>query len=311
MLNTRFKNAHGTGHRWNIGHDGTPDWAALKANVPSLFSEAAHDSRSARYGFVSTAETLRALWAEGWAPVMALEAEPRDADKLGFQKHMVRLRKFDDMATGNGGAWGDGTMARRDGVSELIIVNSFDGSTSYQVLAGHFRFVCANGLITGDRFSEIRVKHTRNMVQGVVEAATEIGGAFHKVDGAIDAMRSINLSAMERRDFAEAAHKLRWPVAIAEDGSKTGGSPISPDQLLIPRRSADDGSDLWRTFNVVQENTIKGGLSGRHDRRPGERYGRRTTSREVGGIDQNVKLNRALWTLAEEAASLKGVKLAA
>ncbi|PZQ63316.1 MAG: hypothetical protein DI563_28040 [Variovorax paradoxus] len=33
--------------------------------------------------------------------------------------------------------------------------------------------------------------------------------------------------------------------------------------------------------------------------------GRRTTTREVQGIDQNVKLNRALWVLAEEMRSLK------
>ena len=33
--------------------------------------------------------------------------------------------------------------------------------------------------------------------------------------------------------------------------------------------------------------------------------GRRTRTREVGGVTQNVNLNRALWTLADEFAKLK------
>ena len=64
-------------------------------------------------------------------------------------------------------------------------------------------------------------------------------------------------------------------------------------QLLRARRSEDRSSDLWTTFNRVQENTIKGGLSGRN------KQGRRTTTRAVNGIDQDVKLNRALWVLAQ------------
>ena len=45
---------------------------------------------------------------------------------------------------------------------------------------------------------------------------------------------------------------------------------------------------------------MKGGLRGRN------RAGRNTTTRPVNGIDQNVKLNRALWVLAEEMRRLKG-----
>ncbi len=43
----------------------------------------------------------------------------------------------------------------------------------------------------------------------------------------------------------------------------------------------------------------KGGLEGRN------RNGRRTTTRPVNGIDQNVKLNRALWVLADEMRRLR------
>jgi hypothetical protein len=53
----------------------------------------------------------------------------------------------------------------------------------------------------------------------------------------------------------------------------------------------------------VQENCLKGGLTalGRDkNNRP-----RRTTTRAVNGIDQDVRLNRALFTLASKMAELK------
>jgi hypothetical protein len=64
------------------------------------------------------------------------------------------------------------------------------------------------------------------------------------------------------------------------------------------------GNDLWRTFSRAQENAIRGRLTawGRDARnRP-----RRVTSREVTGTNGDVRLNRALWTLTERMAELKG-----
>jgi len=69
------------------------------------------------------------------------------------------------------------------------------------------------------------------------------------------------------------------------------------------RRRDDNGADLWRTFNRVQENAVRGGLSAWGHDANGHR--RRTTTREVKAIDQDVKLNRALWHLAERMAELK------
>jgi len=50
-------------------------------------------------------------------------------------------------------------------------------------------------------------------------------------------------------------HDVRFADA---DGVKT--TPINPEQLLEARCAADQGNDLWLTFNRVQENVIRGGL---------------------------------------------------
>jgi len=50
----------------------------------------------------------------------------------------------------------------------------------------------------------------------------------------------------------------------------------------------------------LQENITRGGLPARM------KNGRRQSTRPVEGLDTNVKLNRALWMLAEEMRRLKG-----
>ena len=104
--------------------------------------------------------------------------------------------------------------------------------------------------------------------------------------------------------LAEAAHTMRFADS---EGKVT--TPILPAQLLQARRHYDNGNDLWKTFNRIQENVIQGGLSGR-TRSSYDELGRfvpsrRVSTREIKGIDQDVRLNRALWTLAEKMADLK------
>jgi hypothetical protein len=61
---------------------------------------------------------------------------------------------------------------------------------------------------------------------------------------------------------------------------------------------------LWHTLNRVQENVIAGGLSAIERDAEGRRI-RRVTTRQVKGIDADVRLNRSLWQLAERMAELK------
>ena len=60
-----------------------------------------------------------------------------------------------------------------------------------------------------------------------------------------------------------------------------------------------DRPDLWTTFNRVQENLTRGGLQGR------SAAVRRQSTRPIHGINQNVKINRAPWMLAEDMRQLK------
>jgi hypothetical protein len=251
----------------------------LRKVAPSIFAEAAHQSRSERYNYIPTSNVLAGLRAEGFQPFMVCQTRVRDESKREFTKHMLRLRHASQIEDGE--------------ANEVILLNSHDGTSSYQMLAGMFRFVCSNGLVCGDIASDVRVRHKGPVVNEVIEGAFEVLEGFELVRERRDAMRAIELKPDEAQVFARAALALKY------EPDTTKPAPVSEDQVLAPRRREDLKSDLWSTFNVAQENLMRGGLVGR------SASGQRRRTREVQGIDQGLKLNRALWLLAEGMRALK------
>ncbi len=249
--------------------------------APSVFADEAHHSRSERYTQIPTIDVLNGLRREGFQPFMVAQQRTRKADKRGFAKHMLRLRH--DSVKANGEA------------NEIILLNSHDGTSSYQMLAGCFRFVCANGLVLGDTTADIRVRHKGDIVHNVIEGAYTVLDEFQSIDMHKDAMRSIELPPVVQHGFAQAALEWRYGgETVNEEGESVPNHiPVQPQQILQPRRVDDRKNDLWTAFNRIQENMTKGGLQGRNTK------GRRQRTRAVSGIDSDVKLNRALWTLAE------------
>ena len=259
----------------------------LRAAVPSIFATEAHESRSARFAPVPTVTVLDGLRAEGFEPFSAVQARTRVEGKAEFTKHMVRLRHR--------------SLTNTTGVSvEIVLVNANDGTSADQMIPGFFRFVCENGLMTGETFSEVKVRHSGKAIGEVIEGAYRVLEDAPLVAEQVASWKAITLQDGERLALAESAHILRFPKAD-QDGEAP--APVQPEALLRPRRSADRATDLWTAFNVVQENTLKGGLTGRVRNAEG-RLQRRTT-REVAGIDQNRSLNRALWLLTQRMAELK------
>lgn len=248
--------------------------------APSVFALEPHESRSETYTYIPTAQVLTGLRKEGFEPFMVAQTRVRNEGKRDYTKHMMRLRHVSQKADRE--------------VPEIILLNSHDGTSSYQMIAGMFRFVCTNGLVCGDVLEDVKVRHKGNVVDGVIQGAFDVLDGFDLVREVRDDLQAITLNDREARVFADAALQLRYDVTDIKP------APITADAVLAPRRRDDTGMDLWTVFNRTQENMIRGGQVGRNA------AGRRARTREVTGIDQSVKLNRALWTLAEGMKNIKG-----
>ena len=247
--------------------------------APSIFAEAPHESRSQRYAYIPTATVLTELRKEGFQPFMVTQTRTRHEDRRDYTKHMIRLRHASQISA-------------RGEANEIILLNSHDGTSSYQMLAGMFRFVCSNGLVCGGTVADVRVPHKGDVAGQVIEGAYQVLHGFDRALESRESMQAITLDEGEADVFARAALSLKY-----DDPDKP--APITESQILMPRRFDDRRPDLWMTFNRVQENLTKGGLHGR------SANGRRQQTRPVQGIDSDIRLNRALWLLADGLRQLK------
>ena len=259
---------------------------SLRRVVPSVFTDTAHESRSDRFRPIPTHVVLSALQRNGWGVVLAAQGQTRDASKQEHTKHMLRLRRLDAKTTG-----------RRVGdvYPEVVLVNGNDGSSAYHLMAGLLRLVCLNGMTVSEQsFQPVRVSHTGDVVSKVIEGSYRVLGDSEQALDAADTWAGFNLPGDIQMGFAQAAHVIRFGDA---EGNVPANHPIRPEQLLERRRPQDGRNDLWSTFNIVQENVIRGGLHG--TRLADNGSSQRVTTRPIRGIDGDQRMNRALWTLAQ------------
>lgn len=262
---------------------------ALRSLAPSAFAVSAHESRSSHYTYIPTVNVIEGMMKAGFMPFYAGQSKSRVEGKSEFTKHMIRFRRE------------GGELAQvGDSIPEVILINSHDGSSAYHLIAGLYRKVCMNGLAVSEgTVSSLNIAHKGDIVDRVIEGSIEIIDNTAGVLETVKEWQGLALTSGEQTAYAEAAHVLRFG-----DAEGKAATPIQPAQLLNARRSDDAANSLWHTFNRVQENAIRGGLRGFKRDERGFRT-RRVSTRPVVGIDQNVKLNRALWTLTEQMAKLK------
>lgn len=260
----------------------------LKHYAPSIFAETPWqgngDKRgmSNKYAFIPTIQVVDAMRKEGFIPIKASQGKSRIEGKGEFTKHMVRFRLPEALAVDQ---WKIGSV-----LPELVLINSHDGTSSYQVSAGLFRLVCLNGMMVEDaNCGTYRTNHKGDIAGEVLEATYSIVNELPAIESRVADWQHLPVTDQQQRVLAEAAIGLRWEPEEA---------PIRPELLLHTRRRDDAEPTLWNTFQKVQENLIKGGLPGRNA------SGNRQRTRAVNSVSEDTRLNRALWSLTEKMGQL-------
>jgi hypothetical protein len=255
----------------------------IASYAPSAMAIAPYHAQSDRYAFIPTSRVIDGMRDSGFLPVKASQSKSRIAGKSDFTKHMIRFRAADSL---------NRQSLVGDAIPEIVLVNSHDGTSAYKLFFGIFRLVCSNGMIVADSLlGSINIRHTGNIVKEVIEGSQNLIQSVPTVLDTVKKWETIELAPAESLALATAAHTYRFADAETQ---------VTPERLLQTRRYADNGNDLWKTFNRVQENLTKG-IRGRVDRSTGQRTG----ARGIKSIDGDVKLNRALWAMAEKLAEIK------
>ena len=240
--------------------------------APAIFADTRYDGTSEKFTFVNTMNVIDMMRSEGFEPVRAKQVKPRKIDRHAFARHVVTFRLPDTGQTPVGGL-----------VPEVILFNAHDGTSSYRLQAGIFRLVCENGLIVSDGVvNAIRIPHSRIQANDILESTQILVKSFPLVLDQINTWKATDLSHAQRLDFANEALTVRFGET----------HPVTPAQVLEPRRNGDTSSDLFTTMNVVQENLIRGGMDYWTEK------GRKMRTRKLTAIDASARLNVKLWELA-------------
>ena len=235
------------------------------------------------YGFVNTRSILDAFATVGWAPVSTQYAAARVPARMGYQKHIVRLRHPDYRA-----------LEVDNTIPELVLLNSHDGGSSMQLLWGAYRVVCSNGMIVGRTFEAIRVVHSARVVEKLPAAIQAMMDNFGRFAGSVKMLS-------ERTMTQAAVDKL---VRTCYDARLDGiRDVVSVDYTLPALRREDQGNDAWTVFNRVQEKLLRGGVEYVKNLRnaEGKVVGQKQmTTRKAGAVPAQVKYNQLAYDTVME-----------
>lgn len=240
----------------------------------------AHESRSDRYGFVSTKQICNVLADHGWLPTTVKESSVRSMSKKGFQKHLVTFRQSNELELKNVG----------DEILELRLKGSHDGSSGFEMMIGMLVLKCLNGLtVSKGESSIISIRHNKNAEENASKAILTLLDTGPEVFAQVAKFKELKMSDAQQVSYAQEA------IELLSDSQKF---IVKPVDLLSARREDDKHSDLWHTFNRVQENFVRGGIARTNLK------GKSRKTREIKNIDRSIKVNRELWELTERTAQL-------
>ncbi len=200
-----------------------------------IIREVVAESVSSRYTPVSTNELVAALESRGFT---FRSIKGGYNNKKGHTtKHVVRMTYNRRIQVNND--W----MA-----PEIVISNSFDARSALRVEMGIFRVVCSNGLtIKLEDFGTIYLRHLGDADEMAMEILDTMLANIEKITGLVEEMYQKVLTEEEAIELAMAAAAERWKKAFTRDQAKV---------LLQVARPEDDGLELFKVMNRIQENAL-------------------------------------------------------
>jgi hypothetical protein len=253
--------------------------------VPSIGTETPLDGLSGKYVQITTKKVLEKFLSEGWLIREAKETKGRRAEVRPYRQHLVRLFHPDYVPQ----------ETRGELIPEILLRNSHDGKHAWEMMSGIFRLVCSNGLVVPESLiASVKIRHSGKEIYDLLNASFSFAKDTQKIFPQIERMKVLDLDEYERTSFARKAIEIRFG---SEEENAVRNRP-TPESILQPRRREDQGKDLWRTMNTVQEYLSTGGSYN-----TGPFVHRRIKG--IRSISEDIRINRGIWDLGQSVLSSK------
>ena len=255
----------------------TAKWISIKTpedlkSIPSIFNTEVHPKASDKYSQVCTLDILEGAERFGWKPTFAAG---NTSDVYGV--HTIKLEHPEYV------------MPTGDKI-QMVVNNSHNLQRRFSLDAGVYRLVCSNGLIMAiHQFASIRKRHMGIESMELLEHLLITIDGIGEVAPSVKRMSEIDLTRDQREEIAIEA-------LLSRLGEEELVETVDLFNFLSPKRNADSGTDLWTTYNLVQEKIIHGDFE--YDTRNSNGVEVTRKARSITGFQKDLSLNKKLYDIA-------------
>ncbi len=193
-----------------------------------------HSALSQRYNPIQASAVGDAMIAHGLTLATLSTGKAKHEDKRDHQRTLARYR---------GPALTDGTFL------DLIHDGRKLGRGVDHFFLGVYRIVCTNGIWAGKTYFDYSVRHT--------------GLTYDSLNQGIESALNQRKRLGQTIELMQGYQTTRSDVITLEQSAIRHLTPVNAEQVIsnlnTVHRSEDNSTDLWTTFNRIQENAMMGG----------------------------------------------------
>lgn len=284
----------------------------IKQLAPAVYGDSKAMHLTDRYVSLHTSDLIPVMQDYGYVPVQAaqrksrklkiseeflkdFENTPENIQKaLALQEshnaHLISFAHVDNLHTS-------------EQRPEIILYNSHDGSSSVQLYAGCYRFICSNGIVAGEGFSN-RMYHSKTGMQGFETILRSTVESLPLMQERIMALKQVELGYAHQVELARNSLKSRWELLDERRDAETAGTFADQSTInaaLRVTRMGDSGSDAFTVFNRIQETVVRGKAYVQSFTKA-NLSGMTRKARPVSSAKESIRINTELWDAVELAA---------
>lgn len=262
----------------------------IARQAPIVLATAPTAEVSDQYTFASTETIIDDLSTLGWLPSEVSQRKSRSKN-TNFSPHMVKFSSPDLKISKNDGG------IENVSYPQIILKNRHDGLGKIELTAGLFRLVCSNGMIIATaKFGEVKIAHRGYSFDEMREVINKRVEAIPEQIQVMNDMQSLTLNRTEQEELARQAIIIRSNVQAGTEEAQEllkRVDKVTLNELLNPVRKDDEGSNLWNTYQVVQERITKGLFH-----MPMGPKAKVRQVREISSFEKDLSFNKELFTVA-------------
>lgn len=283
------------------------DISTIQRLAPAVFSSDKALHLTDRYVSLHTSDLIPVMQDYGYVPVQAAQRGSRKT-KNSVLNNSVGILEENGKAPESFNAhllsFAHVDTLQQDLRPEIILYNSHDGSSSVQLYAGCYRFICSNGIVAGEGFNQ-RMYHSKSGMSGFEEMLKSTVESLPAMQERINMLRGVTLSVAQQQELARLGVSTRWDLLPSDvEGIKgTYATHNTMQAALRPSRMQDTSDDAFTVFNRIQETVIRGNAYVQSFTKASP-FGNLRKARPVGSAKESIRINSELWDAVESVAEL-------